>query len=58
MCRMRFVIEKLSAELSAAVKEGRADLENIHSEGVIVKVVKDRFRPSARQGKVWAGAKT
>jgi hypothetical protein len=54
---MRFVIEKLSTELSAAVKEDRADLEKIHIEGVIVKVVKDRFRPSACQGKVWAGAK-
>jgi hypothetical protein len=41
-------VEKLSAELSAldaVAKEGKANLERIQIEGVIVKVIKDKFSP-------------
>jgi|CZKX01.1.fsa_nt_gi hypothetical protein len=41
-------LEKLSAELIAldeVAKEGKADLTRIQIEGVIVKVVKDKFSP-------------
>ena len=45
-------IEKLGVEMTALdllAREGKADLSKIQVEGVIVKVIKDKFPPQAKQ---------